>query len=149
MKDAKAAIAKAWRDQVSGEPIDGPVSVYIDAYKPLPKSVKQEREWTLKPDADNIAKLVMDALNGIAYTDDANIVRLSISKHRQQRSTVEYVKITVRRFRSVRIRFGGSIRIRGRFASIPRGRHVVKRRFNVDCCCNCCRRIDCDRCIGR
>lgn len=95
MKDAKAAIAKAWRDQVSGEPIDGPVSVYIDAYKPLPKSVKQEREWTLKPDADNIGKIVLDALNGVAYTDDANIVRLYVEKHKQQRSTVEHIVVTV------------------------------------------------------
>lgn len=95
MKDAKTAIAKAWRDQVSGEPIGGPVSVYIDAYKPIPKSVKQEREWTVKPDADNIAKLVLDALNGIAFVDDANVVRLTIEKHRQERSTLEHIVVTV------------------------------------------------------
>lgn len=35
---------------------------------------------TKRPDCDNIAKAVLDALNGIAYHDDAQIVGLSISK---------------------------------------------------------------------
>lgn len=34
----------------------------------------------VKPDADNILKLVLDALNGIAYTDDKQIVSASIEK---------------------------------------------------------------------
>lgn len=33
-----------------------------------------------KPDADNIAKTVLDALNGYAYQDDAQVVVLSIVK---------------------------------------------------------------------
>jgi Holliday junction resolvase RusA-like endonuclease len=35
---------------------------------------------TKKPDADNIAKIVADALNGIAYYDDAQIVDLQVRK---------------------------------------------------------------------
>ncbi|WP_102411379.1 RusA family crossover junction endodeoxyribonuclease [Beduinella massiliensis] len=34
----------------------------------------------VKPDADNILKLVLDALNGIAYADDRQIVEASIEK---------------------------------------------------------------------
>lgn len=33
-----------------------------------------------KPDVDNIAKLVLDALNGIAYTDDKQVVALHCEK---------------------------------------------------------------------
>lgn len=33
-----------------------------------------------KPDADNIAKVVADALNGYAYDDDAQITELSVIK---------------------------------------------------------------------
>ena len=33
-----------------------------------------------KPDADNIAKLVMDALNGLAYADDSQVDRLIVEK---------------------------------------------------------------------
>lgn len=35
---------------------------------------------TKKPDCDNIIKIVCDALNGIAYKDDAQIVSVSIEK---------------------------------------------------------------------
>ncbi len=35
---------------------------------------------TKKPDADNIGKIVADALNGIAYYDDAQIVDLQVRK---------------------------------------------------------------------
>ena len=35
---------------------------------------------TKKPDADNIAKIVLDALNGVAYTDDTQVINLSVQK---------------------------------------------------------------------
>lgn len=35
---------------------------------------------TKKPDCDNVAKLVLDALNGVAYFDDSQIVSLSVTK---------------------------------------------------------------------
>lgn len=35
---------------------------------------------TTKPDIDNLAKCVLDALNGIAYRDDNQVVRLESSK---------------------------------------------------------------------
>ena len=34
----------------------------------------------LKPDADNIAKIVCDGLNSIAYKDDKQIVSLTVLK---------------------------------------------------------------------
>ena len=36
---------------------------------------------TQKPDADNIAKSVLDALNGLAYADDKQVVTLEVDKH--------------------------------------------------------------------
>jgi Holliday junction resolvase RusA-like endonuclease len=33
-----------------------------------------------KPDADNIMKAIADALNGIAYKDDSQIVNVTITK---------------------------------------------------------------------
>lgn len=35
---------------------------------------------TKKPDADNISKIVLDALNGLAYHDDNQVVTLCINK---------------------------------------------------------------------
>ena len=35
---------------------------------------------TLKPDADNIAKIICDGLNSIAYKDDKQIISLQVLK---------------------------------------------------------------------
>jgi len=35
---------------------------------------------TIKPDTDNIAKTILDALNGVAYVDDKQVTQLSIKK---------------------------------------------------------------------
>jgi Holliday junction resolvase RusA-like endonuclease len=34
----------------------------------------------MKPDADNIAKIILDALNEVAWDDDAQVVQLSVCK---------------------------------------------------------------------
>ena len=70
-----------------------PPKTYIDirviAYIKIPKSAsKENREKmiageirpTVKPDWDNIGKLVADALNGIAYDDDKCIVDAMVRK---------------------------------------------------------------------
>lgn len=68
---------------------DKPVSLSINAYFEPPKSVsKAQRQAMLddlipptkKPDIDNIAKVVLDALNGIAYKDDKQVISLSVAK---------------------------------------------------------------------
>lgn len=65
------------------------LSVDIMAYYAIPKSFsKKKREEaendyiypTTKPDCDNIAKVVLDALNGVAYYDDKQVVCLSVNK---------------------------------------------------------------------
>jgi Holliday junction resolvase RusA-like endonuclease len=40
----------------------------------------QGREIPGKPDLDNVAKSVLDACNGVAYIDDKQVVRLTVSK---------------------------------------------------------------------
>lgn len=46
---------------------------------------------TKKPDLDNIAKIVCDSLNGIAYRDDSAIVQMRISKFYDTRPRVDVV----------------------------------------------------------
>jgi Holliday junction resolvase RusA-like endonuclease len=64
-------------------PLTGPVLLTIEAVFPIPaKWPKALRDFALtgrlyctsKPDRDNIEKLVADALNGIAWCDDAQVV---------------------------------------------------------------------------
>lgn len=60
------------------EPLDGPLHLSLRvAFRP-PGSWSAKRQeaaqWhTVKPDADNLLKMVCDALNGVAYRDDAAI----------------------------------------------------------------------------
>lgn len=71
------------------EPVDKPMWLSIECVYPIPKTTpKRKREMMLagklypmvKPDLDNCIKSVMDALNGLAYYDDKQIVHLRAVK---------------------------------------------------------------------
>lgn len=93
-KDAKTrANQNAWawacRNAMgSAAPMGGPVVVELTARFAVPaRATKANRAAMIAgqvrpictPDADNIAKN-LDALNGVAFTDDAQIVRLTVVK---------------------------------------------------------------------
>jgi crossover junction endodeoxyribonuclease RusA len=72
-KDFKAhvaAVATIARQFV----LDGPVSVAIELQPKLTGKGKASRT---RLDLDNCIKVTLDALNGIAYIDDSQVVRLS------------------------------------------------------------------------
>ena len=73
----------------SSEPLETPVSVYIYISVGVPASFsKQKRKDALaniekpmkKPDIDNSAKCHLDAMNGIVYLDDKQVVNLHVTK---------------------------------------------------------------------
>lgn len=77
---------------------DGQLSAVITAYYPIPKSTsKKNRQAMLggtirpqvKPDTDNIAKIILDSLNQIAYEDDKQIVELGVLKYYDEEPRVE------------------------------------------------------------
>lgn len=53
--------------------------VYIFVYLPKPKTSKNKHP-IVRPDADNMIKSILDALNGHAWKDDAQITRISFNK---------------------------------------------------------------------
>ena len=68
---------------------DIPVRAKINAYYKIPDSAGKGKKQlmkaglirpTKKPDTDNIAKILLDALNGYAYHDDAQVVELEVKK---------------------------------------------------------------------
>lgn len=76
-------IRAGYLKQFGRKKIDGAVRVDVIAYFTPPKSVSKkmrasmldgEIPYTKKPDTDNIIKSVTDALNNVAYTDDAYII---------------------------------------------------------------------------
>lgn len=79
---------------------DAAIAADIKAYLPIARSTPKSKLNKLidsfarkKPDCDNIAKIVLDALNGIAYRDDASVVELHVSK---QYSTSPRVVVSLR-----------------------------------------------------
>lgn len=82
----KKAIADIAKVKIK-EKLIGPVYMEIQYYFTIPKSWSQKKKnehignWhTSKPDIDNLNKAIMDALNGIAYLDDAQICYIKSSK---------------------------------------------------------------------
>lgn len=75
-----------------------PLAVSITAFYEVPKSYSKKKKQemldgqlypTKKPDIDNIAKCVLDALNKLAYRDDTQVVRLRMEKHYAEIPRVE------------------------------------------------------------
>ena len=69
--------------------IEGSIRARIVAYYKVPKSYTKKRKQAIregleypckKPDSDNIAKIILDSLNKIAFDDDAQIVELTVLK---------------------------------------------------------------------
>jgi Holliday junction resolvase RusA-like endonuclease len=87
-RSEKQAVA-AWALEAGAVVIDGPVAVCLTAYLLIPKSASKKlraamlagaERPTKKPDGDNLAKLTMDALNGVCWRDDVQVVDLTVRK---------------------------------------------------------------------
>ncbi|MCJ8334451.1 MAG: RusA family crossover junction endodeoxyribonuclease [Epibacterium sp.] len=75
-----------------GYQFKGPVKVGIVAYFGIPQATSKNKRRMLdeaggwdgsackKPDADNIAKAILDSLNNVAYKDDAQVSVLHVFK---------------------------------------------------------------------
>jgi len=66
------------------KPTYGPVFVALDIYT------------RRKMDLDNVAKSILDGLNGIAYEDDDQVVELLVRKHKVKQKQEERVEIEIR-----------------------------------------------------
>lgn len=90
-KDYEQLVKSAYLHEAKGAFFTGPVCVMMTVIVELPKSmskakrqeilIKDSMRPTKRPDLDNVAKSVCDALNKTAYKDDAQIVRLCVSRH--------------------------------------------------------------------
>ena len=87
--------------------LDENIRAEITAYYDIPKSTSKKRRAAMlagmeypgkKPDCDNVAKIVLDALNGIAYRDDAAVVELMVKKRYGEQPGVY---VTIERLKAV------------------------------------------------
>ena len=73
----------------SNKLLQGAIRARIEIYYSVPKSyskrkieaIKDGTDYPMKkPDCDNVAKIVLDSLNKIAYDDDKQVVELTVLK---------------------------------------------------------------------
>lgn len=84
----KSCFRHAWKKS-DWKFTEGPLMAEIIAFYQIPKSwskKKKQEAWTqgipptVKPDCDNVIKIILDALNGIAYKDDNQVVKIKFQK---------------------------------------------------------------------
>lgn len=78
--------------------LEGELKLTINAYFKIPKSAIKGKLMAMKhnrtrptkrPDLDNILKIIADALNGLAYDDDSQIVDCIVKKWWSENPKVE------------------------------------------------------------
>lgn len=77
---------------------DTPMQMQLSAYYPIPKSwSKKKRQMAMdgeihpqvKPDLDNVMKAVLDAMNGVVYVDDSQVINMVATKRYSSDPRVE------------------------------------------------------------
>lgn len=77
---------------------EGELAMDVKAFYQIPKSASRRnadlmQRWcikpTKKPDCDNVLKIIADALNGIAYKDDSQIVDARVRKYYSDEPRIE------------------------------------------------------------
>jgi Holliday junction resolvase RusA-like endonuclease len=102
---AEARVERAWED--AGKPrLTGPIAFDLEIVVRRPKNhyrvngmlttAGAREPWPCrKPDADNALKLAMDALNGRAYRDDVDVVRVRVTRRWATSDEPEHTVIRV------------------------------------------------------
>jgi len=93
-REYEQLIRSMWANKM----LEGEIQVKIDIYYPLDsKANKAQKELMLankirpckKPDIDNVIKIVLDALNGVAYNDDAQVTEVIANKYYSDKPRLE------------------------------------------------------------
>lgn len=80
---------RAIANQVDTRPLEGPLVMKVLIYRQIPKSWTKKKQAaalagtvkpSIKPDCSNYLKGIEDALNGIAYIDDSQLVLVYVRK---------------------------------------------------------------------
>lgn len=78
------------------EPAGGEVSVAVRCSSPKARGPRgSEQPFVQRPDADNVAKSVLDALNGVAWRDDSQVTDLWVRKMRRRADSGRRTEVEV------------------------------------------------------
>ena len=78
----REAVAKVATEYAPDEPLDAPLTAWMDFYLPEPKSTKYKDFPAGVPDLDKLARAVNDGITaGKVWVDDSRVVALHVRKH--------------------------------------------------------------------
>lgn len=86
VQDFKASVRKACADAYTGAPLEGPLALDLLFVLPRPKYLcwrkkPMPRQWCpARPDFDNLAKAVCDALSALLWRDDIQLADVRVQK---------------------------------------------------------------------
>ena len=95
----------AKRAMGSWDPMQGAVELVLRLYMPIPASWSKKKRQdafegslrpTSKPDCSNVLKAIEDAMNGVVFADDKQIVEMKITKvySAQPQAVVQVTEVT-------------------------------------------------------
>lgn len=82
------------------KPMEGPLKIQLIAWLAIPASASKKRKTQMKdnqilptkrPDVDNITKIFLDALQGIAFKNDSQVIDVSASKYYSSQPRLEVI----------------------------------------------------------
>lgn len=83
-RDFERRVANEWTAKHGDDPFDGPVGVKVHATADWLNIMVWEldQKYDLKPrgDLDNYVKIALDAINGVAWSDDRHVMELVAQK---------------------------------------------------------------------
>lgn len=86
-REYEKLVKYCYNTSARGETLSGAVAADITVLRHIPDSCGKAKRASMantpcetKPDCDNVAKAVLDALNGIAYQDDAKVTHVCVDK---------------------------------------------------------------------
>ena len=88
-KDYESEVLMAFAMEENDLIFDNPVAADIQIFVTMPKAWSKKRKAMnidkppidiRTPDLDNVAKSILDALNGVAYKDDKQVVSLEVNR---------------------------------------------------------------------
>ena len=80
-QDVKTQVLQKLAFTSDGGLVEGPLEGYLGFKMPRPKSARKSDHYPAKrPDLENLSKAVFDAMEGVVYKDDAQIVRAVLEK---------------------------------------------------------------------
>lgn len=85
VSDLKWLIKSQWRGGILSCPVVVSIKYYFKAPKSTPKKILQSlelepRPHAKRPDLDNLTKPVLDAMSGICFLDDSQVIGLRLEK---------------------------------------------------------------------